>query len=147
MRLIQIASLLLAVAMLPTPLHAQEAQPSSNGRLTISFNGIEEHRGTLLVAVYDNAGWNGGKPVRVAMADALAAMPSATIVGLPAGRYGIKVFHDLDGDRRMGINPFGMPTEPFAFSNDAIGQRGAPVWEAAAFEVGVGPATHSIKIR
>ena len=149
MRLAHLAALALAIPCLATPSIAQQAPPaaSSTADLAISFIGVEEHKGAILVALYDQAGWSGGRPVRVAMADATAANPSATIGGLPAGRYGIKVFHDLDGDKRMGANPFGMPTEPFAFSNDAVGQRGVPGWEAASFEVAAGAASHSIKIR
>jgi uncharacterized protein (DUF2141 family) len=41
----------------------------------------------------------------------------------------------VDGDGRMGTNPFGMPTEPYAASNNARGEMGPPAWSDAAFEV------------
>jgi len=52
---------------------------------------------------------------------------------LPAGDYAMKAFHDVDGDGRMATNPFGMPTEPFAFSNNAVGNMGPAGWDRAHF--------------
>ena len=66
--------------------------------------------------------------------------------GLKPGRYAIRVFHDLDGDGKMGLNPFGVPTEPFAFSNDAKGMMGPASWDAAAFEVKAGDNVQTIHI-
>ncbi|HSK41756.1 MAG TPA: DUF2141 domain-containing protein, partial [Arenibaculum sp.] len=54
---------------------------------------------------------------------------------VPAGRYGIAVLHDLDGDGALDRTVFGMPTEPFGFSNDAFGFMGPPEFDAMAFEV------------
>ena len=34
------------------------------------------------------------------------------------------LFHDVNGDGEMNTNPFGIPTEPFAFSNNARGSFG-----------------------
>ena len=68
------------------------------------------------------------------------------ITGLAPGRYAIKAFHDVDGDGRMGTNPFGMPTEPYAASNNARGNMGPPAWSDAAFEVPAGETAQSITI-
>ena len=66
---------------------------------------------------------------------------STTITGLQPGRYAIRVFHDVDGDGTMSANPFGIPTEPFAFSNNARGAFGPAAWSDAAFEVAGDAAT------
>lgn len=137
--------LVLALSFLALPAAAKP--PEATGTLTLAFKGIERHQGAIMVALYDETGWAGGKPVRVAMADASAAAPAIAIKALPAGRYGIKAFHDVDGNGKLNMNPFGIPTEPFAFSNDAMGSHGAPSWDAAAFVVAPAGATHSITIR
>ena len=47
------------------------------------------------------------------------ATVTVTLAAPAPGRYGIKMFHDVDGDGEMGTNIVGFPTEPFGFSNDA----------------------------
>ena len=146
MRILIAAALCISAVAATAPTQAQ-AQNPAQGALTLTFAGVEVPKGTILIALYDAAGWTGGKPVRVATADASAAKPSAVIADLPAGSYGAKLFHDIDGDGKLGVNPFGIPTEPFAFSNDAKGVRGPAAWEDAMFSVGPGQTTQTITIR
>ena len=61
-----------------------------------------------------------------------------------AGEYAVKLYHDVNGDGEMNTNPFGMPVEPFAFSNDAKGRFGPAKWDAAKFTVGADAVTHTI---
>ena len=83
-----------------------------------------------MVAVYDQAGYDADKQVAAHAIPVTGDTATATF-DLPAGQYGIKMFHDVDGDGKMGMNPFGMPTEPFAFSNNAPAQFGPAKWDAA----------------
>lgn len=140
-------------ALLPTA--TANAQPvaaatvDAKSTLTIAFTGLASTSGSILFSVYDSeaAFDRGGKPVRDAMIPANAAAIQTVIDALPAGRYAIKAFHDVDGDMKMATNPFGMPTEPFAFSNDAVGNMGPAKWADAAFTVTAGANRHSIVIR
>lgn len=137
--------ILFAVALAAAqPLPALAGQQGAT--LTIELQ-VKTHQGRVMIAIYDEAGWQGGKPVRVAMADAAPARVAAEIAGLAPGRYAVKLFQDLDGDGRMGSNPFGMPTEPFGFSRDAMGAAGQPAWADAAFEVTAAGATQTITLR
>lgn len=119
------------------------------GTLTIDFTGVATPTGAILLSVYDseNAFDGDGEPIREAMIPATSTIIETTLKGLPAGQYAIKAFHDIDGDMKMSANPFGMPTEPFAFSNNAIGNRGPAKWADATFTIGVGENRHSITIR
>ena len=47
----------------------------------------------------------------------------------------------------MGANPFGMPIEPFAFSNNAPAQFGPAKWDAAKFDVAAPAATQTISLQ
>ena len=123
-----------ALAVVPAA-RAQEAL----GDLTLSFPGLATKSGKVMIAVYDSAqGWASGKPARVAMASASDASPTAKIVSLPAGTYAVRAFQDVDGDGKMGKNPFGLPTEPYGFSRDAVGNMGPATFDDAAFEVKAG---------
>jgi uncharacterized protein (DUF2141 family) len=121
--------------------HAQSAEG-----LTLDFTGAQA-RGAIMVAVFDSeAAYNGGAPVRQLRLDAAAGELTARLDDLPTGEYALKVFHDIDGNGRMNTNPFGMPTEPYAFSNNAVGNMGPARWAQARFTVS-GAVVQSITLR
>ncbi len=105
-----------------------------------------QNAGTIMMAVYDSAqAYAGGRPVAAEMVRVSAGQTEVTL-DLPAGDYGMKAFHDVNGDGEMNTNPFGMPVEPYAFSNNAVGNMGPASWDRARFEVS-GPTEQSISIR
>ena len=124
---------------------AHAAEPSS---LTVTFKGLQQKTGAILFTVVNSeAAYNGKAPAAAqAILQVSGDTATKTFDGLAPGRYAIKAFHDVDGDGKMGTNPFGIPTEPFAFSNNAVIAMGPPKWEAAAFEVKAGANTQSIDI-
>ena len=63
---------------------------------------------------------------------------------LPVGTYAIRMFHDVNGDGEMNTNVFGIPTEPYAFSNNAAGTMGPAPWSKAKFEVTADGAVQNI---
>ncbi|KAK0348276.1 hypothetical protein LTR94_037884, partial [Friedmanniomyces endolithicus] len=78
-----------------------------------------------MVALFDSqAAYDEGRSVRQAVVDVAAGQRTAAFDGLPDGDYAVRAFHDVNGDGRMNTNPFGMPTEPYAFSNNARGNMG-----------------------
>lgn len=136
---------LIAAAVLNLPALAAGAASTSapapvaagSTTLTVEFSNIGEPTGRILAVLFDSeaAFDKGGKPVREMVVPVDSADETAVVEGLPAGRYGIKIFHDIDGDGKMGFNPYGMPTEPFAFSNNAVGSMGPAKWADAAFDL------------
>jgi uncharacterized protein (DUF2141 family) len=128
---------------------APAAAPSSQAILTVTFEQIEIPEGQILLSLYDNEAAHdaNGKPVRGAMAKVEGQTVSVRFEGLAPGRYAIKAFHDVDGDGKMKTNPFGMPLEPFAFSNNAKPVGGPARWEAASFDVPVGASETRIAIQ
>jgi uncharacterized protein (DUF2141 family) len=124
------------------------AAPVAAADLDLRFTGIETQTGAIMAVVFANeADYGAGKPVRAVMVPAKGATAGQIIEGLAPGRYAVKAFHDVDGDGKMGVNPFGQPVEPFAFSNDAPGDMGPASWAAAAFDVGVAGAVQTIVIK
>jgi len=132
-----------ALALLAGPVLAQSAPPA---RIAMTFD-VGAETGAVMVALYDSeAAYSGGRPVRVAKVDVAAGDRAAIFDGLPPGDYGMKAFHDVDGDGTMDVNPFGMPIEPYAFSNNAVGNMGPAGWDRAKFTVS-GDAAQTIRIR
>ncbi len=135
-----VPALVLVAALVLPPFAA--ADPA--GRITLTVTGIKEAKGALMVGVYDQSGYASDTAVVGASVPVTGASATTSFV-LPSGRYGIKLFHDVDGDGKLGANPFGMPLEPFGFSNNAPAQFGPAAWEAAAFDV-AGQVAHTIKL-
>ena len=136
-----VPALVLAAAILfPAPAAAE-----APAKLTLTVTGIKDVKGALMIAVFDQAGYDTDKPVTRAAAPVTAASVTTTF-DLPAGQYGIKMFHDVDGDGKMAANPFGMPLEPYAFSNNAPAQFGPATWAAAAFKVDAPATAAAIKL-
>ena len=110
------------------------AAPAFAADLTVAFP-TAAPQGKIMVAVFDTAETYGGhgQPAKVAMLDAAGGETRVTFDGLPDGDYAVRAFHDLNGDGKMNTNPFGMPTEPYAFSNNAVGNMGPAGWDRAKF--------------
>ena len=54
---------------------------------------------------------------------------------LPKGEYAIVVFHDIDDNSELNTSRFGLPKEPYGFSNDAKGLFGPPSFDQAKVEL------------
>lgn len=117
-------------------LAAAPATAQEEASVALTFE-VEAQAGAVMVALYDDAAaFDGeGRPVRVARLDVARGERVARFDGLAPGDYAAKAFHDVDGDGRMNTNPFGMPTEPYAFSNNAVGNMGPARWARARFAV------------
>ena len=139
---------LVATLILATLAITPVARAADAASLTVTFKGLTSKTGAVLFTVVnsEDAYNDKAKAVAQAMLPVNSDTVSQTFTGLAPGRYAIKAFHDVNGDGKMNANPFGMPTEPFAFSNNAIANMGPPKWEAAAFEVKAGDNTQSIDI-
>jgi uncharacterized protein (DUF2141 family) len=142
-------SVVTAIAMAGATLSSVTIAQDALASLSLTFTGIDEKEGALMGAVFNSEdAYNGkGAPVRQIMIAADNAQIATQFDGLAPGTYAIKLFHDIDGDMKMTTNPYGMPIEPFAFSNNAQGNMGPAKWADAKFEVKAGANTHSIIIK
>ena len=137
-----LTALIIALAS-PACVHAATAEPAP---LVLTFD-TGSATGAVMVSLFDSeAAYTGGAPVQQARVDVARGERTATFVNLPAGVYAVKAFHDLDGNGRMTVNPFGRPIEPFAFSNNARGNMGPAGWDAARFSAR-GQTAQTIEIR
>ena len=135
-----------ALAVLSSTAAVAETAPAANATVRFAFE-TGAQTGKIMVALYDSAeAYSGGAPVKAVQVDVAAGQTEAVFADLPAGDYAMKAFHDVDGNGRMNTNPFGMPTEPFAFSNNARGNMGPASWDRAEFAAS-GAVAQTIVIR
>lgn len=152
MNAIKTSALLLSTLWLAATAHAataaEPAAPGANASVVLTFKGMTTMSGQVMGALFDSEGAYGGKgaPVRGLALKVEGTEVTTTIDGLKPGRYALRAFHDADGDGKLSVNPFGRPTEPTAFSNNARGVMGPASWKDAAFEVGPAGAVQVITV-
>ena len=101
--------------------------------LELEISGIKQVKGNVLVAVYNDADEFLGEQV---IASSSITVTSTKVFGelhLPFGAYAISVFHDTNEDGELNTL-FGIPKEPYGFSNNAKGRFGPPGFEKVLFD-------------
>ena len=118
-----------------------------DNELRVSLGNIKQAGGSIYIAVYDNEAYflNPDKirDKKVVAVNTIGAM-DIRFPNLPAGTYTISCFHDLNGNGKLDTNLFGIPQEPYGFSNNARPPFRAPYWEEAKFDLKNGGATQAI---
>ncbi|NHZ92826.1 DUF2141 domain-containing protein [Massilia sp. CCM 8733] len=109
------------------------ASLASAASLTIRIDDVRSADGTLQVALYDSAGTFLKKSVSAAGEKAVKGSTTIIVKDLPAGDYAYAIFHDANGNGKMDANMMGIPTEDYAFSNNAFGKMGPPKFDDAKF--------------
>lgn len=129
------------------------AQSADDNKIVLTFE-TGARTGMVMVALYDRAasfngegqGADANRAIASTAVSASGRAVVATFENLAPGDYAVKAFHDVNGDGQMNTNPFGMPIEPYAFSNNAVGNMGPARWDRAHFAVS-GETAQTISIR
>lgn len=139
--LIPFAAVAVGVASLP------EASAEAGARLIVTVENIRKPEGVMRIAVYaTEADYDAGRATAANEARVSGAETASFELGaLAPGAYAVKMFHDVDGDGRLNTGLFGVPGEPYGFSNNAPARFGPAKWADARFEVAGEPL--SIRIR
>lgn len=112
----------------------------NDGEMKVRVNNIYPVSGELYVALYKgqssymNPDSAFARSINAVDADSM----TVSFPGIPEGTYAIAIFQDLNGNGTFDANEFGMPTEPFGFSNDSRGFFGPPDFEKASFSFNPG---------
>jgi uncharacterized protein (DUF2141 family) len=114
--------------------------------LTIHVDDVKAASGKIEVAVYNSAGTFLKTAVGLASIAATNAANTVLLKDLPAGEYAFAVFHDANSNDKLDKNMFGIPTEDYAFSNNALGKMGPPSYDSARFTLPAAGATVRISL-
>jgi uncharacterized protein (DUF2141 family) len=124
---------------------AADAQTGS-GSLSIELAGLQP-QGTVMVQLFSSeSGYQSGEGVSAQSVEVNGNTAQVEFANLAPGQYAFRMFHDVDGDGRMNTNPLGIPTEPFAFSNNARGSFGPARWADAVFTVNAGANVQQVTL-
>lgn len=132
----------------PTPI-AQDTTGNGGGNnantfatLTINLSGMQNTNGKVNMALYNNSSSFNDPNLTYRSLFLNCSGSSMTIFldSLPAGDYAFGIFHDENNNQQIDQNFLGIPTEGFAFSNNAMGNFGPPTWTQAKFTAHTGTA-------
>ncbi len=110
-----------------------KAQEEETFDLTIEIVGIKKNTGKVFLALYDKEETflkSNSKGIKATVENKKAI---AQFKGLKKGTYAVSFFHDENDNNKMDTKIFGIPKEPYGFSNNATGFMGPPKFEDAKF--------------
>ena len=105
--------------------------------VSIDIPNIKGNKGTLQIAVYNNAASfpKKGGEYKLMQYKVAEGQSHFVIKDLPNGTYAIAIHHDENSDGKMNTNMLGIPKEGYAFSRNFKPKFSAPVFADCAIKV------------
>jgi len=121
-----------------------------NGSVHLTVQHIQSPKGSINIGVFnsEDSFLEAGKEIQTHSIpvddtkDISVSFPS-----LPYGTYSIAIYHDVNNNGKLDTNLFGIPKEPYGFSNNARSKWGAPKYEIARFDLKEAKMETSIKVK
>lgn len=115
--------------------------------LTVHVDDVKAAGGNLMIAVYNSEGTFLKQPAKGTGAPAAAGANTLVFKDLPEGEYAFAVYHDANSNGKMDKNIVGIPTEDYAFSNNALGKMGPPSFASAKFAMPAAGASVRVSLK
>lgn len=122
--------------MTTTTLQATATQrPAAVPAIRLVIAGVRPGHGDVKVAIFtDGAAFP--EPAGAVQTFSLPSSQPTLEQGLDlSSAFAVAIYQDVNGDGELSRNRLGIPVEPFAFSNNVMGQRGPPTFEQASVVV------------
>ena len=114
--------------------------------LTVEVHNVRVFTGAVYVAIFKpGKDFPEGKPIEGKKVDASHERVQIAFSVEP-GEYAIAVYHDENSNGKMDKRIFGIPKEPFGFSNDFRPKLSAPKFSDCEVKVGDSGKTVRIKL-
>ena len=107
------------------------------GRITVTVKNIKTITGVIRVALYNKKEDfpKKGREYKTKDVPVKAKKVIYTFKDIPEGWYAIALYHDINNDNTCNKNFFGIPVEPFGFSNNIKVKFSAPKFDKCSFFV------------
>lgn len=114
-----------------------KAQNEKTFDLTIEISGMETDKGKVFIALFSSKETflKSGKATKGTNASVKNKKATAYFKGLKKGEYAVSLFHDENDNNKMDTRIFGIPKEPYGFSNNAKGFMGPPKFKDVKFNL------------
>src|SRR5215510_7285307 len=95
------------------------AQSGGKATLILKVTGLRSEKGQAKIAVFNSSEkWLSEQPIYSSTINVDSQIVTWRINDVPYGDYGVAVFHDENSNGKMDKNVFGIPLEPYGFSNN-----------------------------
>jgi uncharacterized protein (DUF2141 family) len=110
--------------------------PIGKTTLTVDIQNVKSKTGKLYVALYEPCDGFPSKCKPVAGQALLASTnPARLTFSVEPGQYAIALYHDVNDNGKMDKGMFGIPKEPYGFSNNFRPKFAGPKFSDCQFEV------------
>ncbi|MDZ4715385.1 MAG: DUF2141 domain-containing protein [Cytophagales bacterium] len=103
--------------------------------IQVIIDEVKNDQGAIIVGIFSDQETFLKKPIIGKTVRAAAGQVVVLFDNVPAGEYAVSVIHDTNENGKLDSNFFGIPTEGFGFSNDAMGMFGPPSFDKARVAV------------
>lgn len=137
-------TLLITAAMLIvfTQVKAQEGN-----MLTVLVENFDDAQGTIKIGLYNSEETYMGKSFKSVSSEVdNTKQVKLVFENIPNGQYTFSMYHDLNGNGQLDKNFLGIPSEDYAFSNNADGRFGPPEYAECVFEINEKETIQTIKL-
>lgn len=144
MKQTQILLLTALVGATVSTVHATET-----GNITLLIHGFKNGEGTAQIAMANSRESHPqeAKAFRELESTIKDGKVEVVFSDIPLGEYSIRLFHDINDNKVLDKNIFGVPKEPYGYSNNARAKLSAPSWEDAMFELDSEEVTQKIEVK
>lgn len=97
---------------------AGQAASTAHVRLRVNVEGVDEKGGAIHLAVHTSENFLGKAITGLILPVMGESRVSGLLKALPHNTYAIAAYQDMNGNNRLDKNALGIPSEPYAFSNN-----------------------------
>lgn len=111
--------------------------PTETKELTLTISNIKHMEGELIIGLFNN-GERFLEEGQAYLSISKKVTGDSEIVvfkNLPPGTYAVSMYHDKNSNGKCDRNFFGIPKEPYGFSNNFKPKFSAPTFEDCAFNL------------
>ncbi|WP_020595338.1 DUF2141 domain-containing protein [Spirosoma panaciterrae] len=126
--------------------HTTPSSPKKT-TLTIEVHNLKSQNGAVFIALFKpGESFPSGKPVEGKKLDIQGSSVQTTL-SVDPGEYAVAVFHDENNNGKLDKNLFGIPKEPYGFSNNFRPKMSAPKFSDCQFTAGDGGKSIRIAVK
>ena len=130
---------IMVILMMPILFSGQLLANSERLSLAISFTKFKQQEGNLHYQVLDcndsGGSWGTLAVITTQQLPVSAAAHDVTVENLPAGKYCVRFFQDLNANGELDLAANSVPREPVGFSNNPSLMMGQPEPEDCVFQL------------
>ncbi|WDE01384.1 DUF2141 domain-containing protein [Thalassomonas actiniarum] len=118
-----------------------------SANIQLEITGIKNDQGKLYIQLFHGEeNYNQGKAELATMTKAKSGNATLIFQDVDSGEYALRFYHDENNNGKLDSNLFGIPTEGYGFSNNAMPNFGPAKYQEMKFQVNGGDLKLSSKV-